>query len=66
MPSPRAHDVHVFGAQEEQAYRQHFREHGFVVVGEVLEASQVGLRGPFWVPGRWRPAWMRSGAVKAC
>ncbi|CAJ1370438.1 unnamed protein product [Effrenium voratum] len=40
-PEPRALEVQHFGPEEEEAYVEHFREHGFVVVKSVLEEAEV-------------------------
>lgn len=42
-PSPRdeAGAAYVFAPDDEAGYEQHFREHGFVVVDEILEPEQV-------------------------
>ncbi|CAK9059270.1 unnamed protein product [Durusdinium trenchii] len=39
--SPRFVDVTTFAVEEEAAYTKHFREQGFVVVRDVLNASEV-------------------------
>ncbi|CAL1153501.1 unnamed protein product [Cladocopium goreaui] len=42
-PSPRDFDgsAYVFAPDDEAGYAQHFREHGFVVVDDILEPEQV-------------------------
>ncbi|CAJ1368249.1 unnamed protein product [Effrenium voratum] len=40
-PEPRALEVRHFGPEDEEAYVEHFREHGFVVVKSVLEEAEV-------------------------